>query len=75
MEKNEKLKEEVKTAKKATTEAIKEAKLTREELRTCQLDREYHQEVVETKTSLASNLQNDLHAQTEKCGELAAEVK
>lgn len=75
MEKNEKLKEEAETAKKTATEAVKEAKLTREELRTCQLNREYHKEVAETKTSLASNLHNDLQAQTEKCGELAAELK
>lgn len=69
MEENEKLKEEAETLNKAATEAVKEAKLTREELQTCEHDRKYHKEVNETKTSLASTLQTDLQTQTEKYGE------
>ena len=60
MEHNDKLKEEAETAKKTAVEAVKEGRMTKEELRTCQLDRNNHKEVAETKTSLAINLQNDL---------------
>lgn len=45
MEQNEKFKEEAESSRKAAAEAIKEAKLKNEELRTCQLDREYHKDV------------------------------
>ena len=51
------LREEAKTAKKASAEAVKETKAMKEELRTCQLDRDYHKEVVITKTTLARDLQ------------------
>ena len=70
LEEKEKYKEEAESSKAAASKAIKEAKLVREELRTCQLDREYHRGVAEEKTNLADNLQKDLQSQVEKCDEL-----
>ena len=56
MEQNEKFKEEAETSKKAASEATKEVKRIKEELRTCQLDREYHKDVAEKKTDLVDTL-------------------
>ena len=69
----DKFKEEAESSKKAASEATKEAKQIKEELRTCQLDREYHKDVAEKQTALVDNLQKDLQAQIERCGELIAE--
>ena len=72
LEENEKYKEEAESSKAATSKAIKEAKQIKEELRTCQLDREYHRGVATEKTTLADDLQKDLQAQMDKCSELTA---
>lgn len=56
IQENSKLKKEAEAAKKANTKAVKEAKAIREELRTCQLNRDYHKEAIEIKTALASDL-------------------
>ena len=75
LEENAQLKVEVDAAKKAAAEAVKEAKEVKEALRTCQLDRDYHKEVVEKKTALASDLQDNLQAEALKCEQYAAQVK
>lgn len=72
-EEKDKFKEEAESSRNVASEATKEVKLIKEELWTCQLDREYHKDVAEKKTALVDTLQNDLQAQTEKCGELTAE--
>ena len=72
-EEKDKFKEEAESSRKVASEATKEAKLIKEELQTCQLDREYHKDVAEKKTALVDTLQNDLQAQIEKCGKLTAE--
>ena len=61
---------EAASSKEVASKATKEAKLVREELRTCQLDREYHRGVAEEKTTLSDTLQKDLQAQVDKCSEL-----
>ena len=69
----EKYKEEAESSKAAASKAIKEAKEIKEELRTCQLDREYHRGVATEKTTLADDLQKNLQAQVDKCLELSRE--
>ena len=75
MEENADLKAEMETAKKVASEAakeakdaIKEAKEKKEELRTCRLDRDYHADLANQKSSLADDLQK-------KCEQLTAEVE
>ena len=75
LEEKEKFKEEAESSRKAASEATKEVKRIKDELRTCQLNREYHKDVVEKKTALVDTLQNDLQAQIEKCGKLTAGVR
>ena len=72
-EEKDKFKEEAESSRKVASEATKEAKLIKEELRTCQLDREYRKDIADKKTTLVDTLQKDLQAQVEKCGELTAE--
>ena len=67
----EKYKGEAESSRAAASKAVKEAKEIREELRTCQLDREYHRGVAEEKTSLVDTLQKDLQSQVDKCLELS----
>ena len=55
------------------SKATKEVKLIKEELRTCQLDREYHKDVADKKTALVDTLQKDLQAQVDRCSELIKE--
>lgn len=62
MEENVYLKSELETTKKAASEATKEAKDKKEELRTCRLGRDYHAELANQKSSLVDGLQK-------KCGE------
>ena len=69
----DKCKKEAESSKAAASKAIKEAKEIKEELRTCQLDREYHRGVAEEKTSLADTLQKDLQSQIDKCLDLTRE--
>ena len=71
LEEKDKYKEEAESSKAAASKAIKEAKLIKEELRTCQLGREYHRGVAKEKTTLFDTLQKDLQAQVDKCNELA----
>ena len=52
MEENADLKTELEAAKKAASEAVKEAKEKKEELRTCRLDRDYHADLENQKSSL-----------------------
>ena len=68
----DKCKKEAESSKTAASKAVKEAKEIKEELRTCQLDREYHRGVATEKTTLADDLQIDLQAQMDKCSELTA---
>ena len=75
MEENADLKAKLATAKKAASEAtkeakdaIKEAKEKKEELRTCRLDRDYHAELANQKSSLVDDLQK-------KCGQLTTEME
>ena len=72
IEEKDKYKEEAESSKAAASKAIKEAKLIKEELRTCQLDREYHRKVAEEKTTLTDTLQKDLQTQVDRCNELVA---
>lgn len=60
---------------KVVAEAVKETKEVKEALRTCKLDRDYHQEVAEKKTDVASDLQNNLEVESLKCEQLASQVK
>lgn len=60
LEEMEKYKGEAESSKAAASKAIKEAKEIKEELRTCQLDREYHRDVATEKTILVDDLQKDL---------------
>ena len=69
----EKFKEKVESSRKAASEATKEVKEIKEYLQTCRLDRDYHKDLVEKKTALVDNLQNDLQTQTEQCGKMSAE--
>ena len=69
----DKCKKEAESSKAAASKAIKEVKEIREELRTCQLDREYHRGVATEKTTLADDLQKNLQAQVDKCLELTRE--
>ena len=69
----DKCKKEAESSKAAASKAIKEAKEIKEELRTCQLDREYHRGVAEEKTSLADTLQKDLQSEIDKCLDLTRE--
>ena len=69
----EKYKEEAESSRAAASKAVKEAKEIKEELRTCQLDREYHRGVATEKTTLADDLQKNLQAQVDKCLELSRE--
>ena len=69
----DKCKKEAESSKTAASKAIREAKEIKEELRTCQLDREYHRGVAEEKTSLADTLQKDLQSQIDKCLDLSRE--
>ena len=55
-------KQEAEIAKTTAVEAVKEAKLIKEELRTCRVGKDYHVDLANQKTSLNSNLQNDLQA-------------
>ena len=73
LEEKDKYKEEVESLRRLASEADKEAKEVKEELRTCKLDREYHKDVADKKTALADTLQKDLQAQVEKCDELTTE--
>ena len=57
MDENADLKTELEAAKKAATEATKEAKEKKEELRTCHLDRDYHDDLANQKSSLVDDLQ------------------
>ena len=64
LDENADLKTELETAKKAASEpakeakdAIKEAKEKKEELRTCRLDRDYHADLANQKSSLVNDLQ------------------
>lgn len=75
MEENAKLKTELETARMAASEATKEAKERKKELRTCRLDRDYHADVANQKTFLANTLQNYLQAQTTRCEQLTAEME
>ena len=73
LEEKEKFKKEAESSREVASKATKEAKLVREELQTCQLDREYHRGVAEDKNTLVDNIQKDLQAQVDKCSELAKE--
>lgn len=75
MEENVDLKAKLKTTKKAVSEANKDAKEKKEDLWTYRLDRDYHTDLAQQKTSLASTFQNDLQAQTLKCDQLTDEVE
>ena len=66
LEEKERFKKEAESSREVASKATKEAKLIKEELRTCQLDREYHRGVAEDKTTLADTLQKDLQAQVDK---------
>ena len=81
LEENVRLKDKAETTKKdaevsknVASEATKEAKQTKEELRTCRIDRDYHKDVAETRTALVSELQGHLQAKVQKGKQLAAEV-
>ena len=69
----DKCKKEAESSKAAASKAIKEAKEIKEELRTCRLDKEYHQGVATEKTTLADDLQKNLQAQVDKCLDLTRE--
>lgn len=75
MEENTDLKTELEAAKKAVSEATKEAKEKKEELRTCRLDRDYHADLANQKSALNDDLQLKLRASTLKCEQLSSEVK
>lgn len=75
LEENAQLKAEANAAMKAAAEEVKEAKEGKEALRTCKLDTDYHLEVAEKKTAVASDLQNNLEAESLKCEHLALQVK
>ena len=69
----DKCKKEAESSKAAASKAIKEVKEIKEELRTCRLDKEYHQGVATEKTTLADDLQKNLQAQVDKCLDLTRE--
>ena len=48
------------------SEATKEAKEMKEELKTCQIDWDYHKDAAETRTALVSELQGHLQAEVQK---------
>ena len=47
----------------------------KEALRTYRIDRDYHQEVAEKKTAAASDLQNNLQAESLRCEQLALQLQ
>ena len=53
---------EAASSREMASKANKEVKIVKEELRTCQLDREYHRGVANKKTALVDDLQKDLQA-------------
>ena len=65
LEEKDKFKEEAESSRRLASEANKEVKEVKEELRTCKLNREYHKDVTDKKTALVDTLQNDLQSQTE----------
>ena len=62
-------------AAKEAKDAIKEAKEKKEELRTCRLDRDYHADLANQKSSLAANLEKKVASLEESKAELSDELE
>ena len=62
-------------AKKKASDLSKEAKETKEEMRPCRMDRDYHVEVANKKFAINDDLQGKLQASTTKCEQLSSEVE
>ena len=81
LEENNDLKAELEAAKKASSEAakeakdaIKEAKEKKEELRTCRLDRDYHADLANKKSSLVEDLQKETESLKESHAKTVSEL-